>query len=238
IQLRLARGAGGDIVPFIQVRAHTGTLWLEVDSGNNGPVFLAPHAMAQLALKDSAGGRMTTGLDVVGLGTIAVHAAQRNLVFDGQLNPAFLRQIVLTIDLATGRAWAARAGDERSSESDSLDIIQLEHEWLETRDSVALDSILGDDFLHPVSPGVVIDKRANIAWLLAHPIPADVVERFRSIAVRLYGTAAIANGAVSKLDSTGRETSRFLFTDVFVRRRGRWVAVNAQETAVSVPAPH
>ncbi|MGH7689762.1 MAG: hypothetical protein ACREN3_09175 [Gemmatimonadaceae bacterium] len=100
-------------------------------------------------------------LDAVGPGTIPVRAAKRALVFDGQLNPAFLRQIVLTIDLATG-AWAERTADEGSSESDRLDIIQLEPEWLATRVCVVLDSILGGDFLHPVSPGVVIDTRANI----------------------------------------------------------------------------
>ncbi|MGH7690155.1 MAG: hypothetical protein ACREN3_11170, partial [Gemmatimonadaceae bacterium] len=140
IHLRLARGAGGDVVPFIEVRAHTGTLWLEVDSGNDGPVFLAPHAMEQLALHISRGGRTTLALDVIGLGTIPVRAATRDLVFDGQLDPAFLRQIVLTIDLATGHAWAARAAGQQSPTRDSPQVIPLEHKWLASRDGVVLAS--------------------------------------------------------------------------------------------------
>lgn len=109
IHVRLARGPGGDIDPFIEARADTGTVWLEVDSGNNGPVFLAPHALRQLGLAVDKGKRVATSLNVIGLGPVPATAAQRDMVYDGQLDPAFLRRIVLTIDLATGRAWAARS---------------------------------------------------------------------------------------------------------------------------------
>lgn len=113
IHVRLARGAGGDVVPFIEVRADTGTLWLEVDSGNNGPVFLAPHALRQLGLTIPNGKRTATSLDVIGLGPVPISAAQREMVFDGQLDPAFLDQIVLTIDLGQRRAWATPTTSER-----------------------------------------------------------------------------------------------------------------------------
>src|SRR6185437_3243318 len=42
INVRITVDASGAVVPFIEARAKTGTLWLEVDSGNDGPVFLAP----------------------------------------------------------------------------------------------------------------------------------------------------------------------------------------------------
>ncbi|MDE3216732.1 MAG: nuclear transport factor 2 family protein [Gemmatimonadota bacterium] len=110
IHVRLVRGAGGDVVPFIEARADTGTLWLEMDSGNNGPVFLAPHALRQLGLSVEKGKRAEASLDVIGLGPVPATVAGRDMVYDGQLDPAFLRRIVVTIDLATGRAWAVRAG--------------------------------------------------------------------------------------------------------------------------------
>ncbi len=109
IHVRLARGPGGDVDPFIEARADTGTVWLEVDSGNNGPVFLAPQALQQLGLRVAKGKRAETSLDVIGLGPVPATVARRGMVYDGQLDPAFLRRIVLTIDLATGRAWAVRA---------------------------------------------------------------------------------------------------------------------------------
>ena len=106
ISVRIVRGAGGDVVPFIEARASTGTLWLEVDSGNDGPVFLAPHAQRQLGISIPERGQHPLDLDVVGLGPVPVTAAARDMIYDGQLDPAFLRQIQLTIDFAQGKAWA------------------------------------------------------------------------------------------------------------------------------------
>ena len=106
VHVRIVRGAGGDVVPFLEVRAHTGTVWMEIDSGNNGPVFLAPHALTQLGVRMPAAGRGAIGLDIMGLGRATVTAARRKMIYDGELNSLFLRKIVLTIDFADGRAWA------------------------------------------------------------------------------------------------------------------------------------
>jgi hypothetical protein len=51
--------------------------------------------------------------------------------------------------------------------------------------------------------------------------------------VRVYGDVGVVNGIVLTTDEQGREVERTIFTDVFVRRNGRWEAVNAQENAVS-----
>lgn len=106
VNVRIVRDAAGGVVPFIEARAGTGTLWMEVDSGNNGPVFLAPHAERQLGISIPAGETRRLDLDVIGLGTVPVTAASRKLIYDGQLDPAFLRRIQLTLDLGHGRAWA------------------------------------------------------------------------------------------------------------------------------------
>ena len=106
VPIRIVRGPGGDVEPFLEVRAKTGTLWLEIDSGNNGPVFLSPHALEQLDVPLAAGSRARLSLDVPGLGPVPVVAARREMIYDGQLNPAFLRQMLLSIDLARGAAWA------------------------------------------------------------------------------------------------------------------------------------
>ncbi|HEX4267039.1 MAG TPA: hypothetical protein VHY36_04065 [Steroidobacteraceae bacterium] len=107
VNVRIVRGAGGDVVPFIEVKAKTGTLWMEVDSGNDGPVFVAPHAQEQLGISIPVHAKRQLDLDVIGLGPVPVTAAARDLIYDGQLDPAFLRQIQLTIDIAHGRAWAS-----------------------------------------------------------------------------------------------------------------------------------
>lgn len=108
INVRMVRGAGGDLVPFIEARARTGTLWMEADSGNNGPVFLAAIAQQQLGISIPAHHQQQLDLDVIGLGPVPINAASRDMIFDGQLDPAFLRQIELTVDFEHGRAWARR----------------------------------------------------------------------------------------------------------------------------------
>lgn len=106
LKLRIVRGAGGDIVPFIQVQAKTGTLWMEVDSGNNGPAFLTATAGEQLGIELNKDEKKKVDLDVIGLGKVPVTVMSRKMIFDGQLNPEFLKQMVITFDFAHGKAWA------------------------------------------------------------------------------------------------------------------------------------
>lgn len=110
VRIRITRDQAGAVVPFIEARARTGTLWLEVDSGNAGPVFFAPHAEGQLGIEIPARGKRQLGIDVIGLGRVPVTAATRDLIFDGEVDPAFLRQMVLTLDLEHDRAWARLNG--------------------------------------------------------------------------------------------------------------------------------
>ena len=47
-------------------------------------------------------------LNVRGLGPTPLEIAVKDLIYDGLLNAAFLESVVLTVDLPSGRAWAAR----------------------------------------------------------------------------------------------------------------------------------
>ena len=120
----------------------------------------------------------------------------------------------------------------RPAESDQHAVEALEHQWLwGEHDRAALDTILADDFIHPVTAGVFLTKSQHIGWAVSHPAPADRRRRFDGLRIRVYGQAAVATGTVVSIDRAGHE-DRTVFTDVFVRRNGRWQAVNAQENAV------
>jgi predicted aspartyl protease len=106
LSIRLSRQAGGASLDlFVEVRAKRGTIWLELDSGNNGPVLLSKHAIEQLGL-DAAQTSLPLTLDVIGLGAVKCEAAVGDLIYDGLLNARFLNDAVLTVDLASTRAWA------------------------------------------------------------------------------------------------------------------------------------
>ncbi|HEX5387702.1 MAG TPA: nuclear transport factor 2 family protein [Gemmatimonadales bacterium] len=114
---------------------------------------------------------------------------------------------------------------------DRAELVALEHTWLHAQDAATLDRILAPDFVHPVASGGFLTKAQHIAWVVGHPRPASTRVGFESLTVRLYGDAAVANGAVMARPVAGRPV-RTVFTDVFVRRGGRWQAVNAQENFV------
>lgn len=133
------------------------------------------------------------------------------------------------ISTSAGRLAAQSAGGS----ADSAAVVALEHEWLSAGDSATLERILAPDFLHPVFTGDIIDKAQHIAFVAAHPTRASTHTRFARLDVRVYGTAAIATGIVDAVQDGKQGVRRTVFTDVFVKRAGRWRAVSAQETEVA-----
>lgn len=106
LSVRLSRqGGGASIDLFIEVEAKTETIWLELDSGNNGPVLLSKHAAAQLGL-DPAQNNLSVVLNIIGLGPVKNEAVVSDTIYDGLLNARFLNEAVLTMDLSAGKAWA------------------------------------------------------------------------------------------------------------------------------------
>lgn len=108
---RQAGGAGLDL--FVAVSSPRGQLWLEFDSGNVGPLRLAPHAVTQLGIDltaESPDAPATLELDFTGLGPTAVQAIRSEQIYDGLVNARFFLEHVVTFDLrsATPRAWAAK----------------------------------------------------------------------------------------------------------------------------------
>lgn len=109
VPVRVAHQAGGaSLDVFLAVEATPGLLWFELDSGNAGPVFIAPHAaeMLGLELSDARPSRVT--LVLPGLGPITVDAQEKAMIYDGLLNAAFLQDLTMTLDLEYGRAWISR----------------------------------------------------------------------------------------------------------------------------------
>jgi predicted aspartyl protease len=106
LSVRLSRQAGGAAIDlFVEVEAKTGTIWLELDSGNNGPVLLSKHAVSQLGL-DTAQNNLSVTLNIIGLGPVKTEAVVRDTIYDGLLNAKFLEETVLTLDLSAAKAWA------------------------------------------------------------------------------------------------------------------------------------
>jgi hypothetical protein len=127
---------------------------------------------------------------------------------------------------------------QTQSQKMEQEVKAAEQRWLENEDRPdVVQSILADDFVH-VLPVGFISKEDQLAFLRKHPNAFPGSKHFEELRVRIYGDVAIATGIVSTIHDPGNKADRTAFTDVFVRRDEKWLAVNAQELPVqSQPAP-
>jgi ketosteroid isomerase-like protein len=127
---------------------------------------------------------------------------------------------------------------QTQSQKMEQEVKAVEQRWLENEDRPdVVQSILADDFVH-VLPVGFITKEDQLAFLRKHPNAFRGTKHFEELRVRIYGDVAIATGIVSTIPDPGTKAKRTAFTDVFVRRDGKWLAVNAQELPLqSQPAP-
>lgn len=110
LEVRPSRQGGGAFLDiFVRVMAPRGDLWLEMDSGNTGPVLLSPHAARQLGLELSASEPRPVVLELAGFGPVEVMAVERETIYDGLLNAAFHAAYSVTLDLAQMRAWIRKS---------------------------------------------------------------------------------------------------------------------------------
>jgi len=125
------------------------------------------------------------------------------------------------------------AGEPAAAEQE---VRSVEERWLsnESRPEIVA-SILADDFIHVLPVGFV-DKNEHLQYLKQHPGAFPGVKQFEELRIRFYGDTAVATGIV-KTDLGAGRAKRTAFTDVFVRRQGTWLAVNAQELALNSSAP-
>ena len=139
-----------------------------------------------------------------------------------------LKAVAITILYVLGSA--AIQGTQSAEQA----IREVEEQWLQNESNPAvLESILADDFVH-VLPAGFISKQEQLSFVRNHPRPAGETRRFEELRVRVYGDTAIATGIVDAREDQSRQPQRTMFTDVFVRRHGKWQAVNAQELPLAM----
>jgi ketosteroid isomerase-like protein len=109
-------------------------------------------------------------------------------------------------------------------------IVESERQWAEsvaTGDPSTVERILADDFLGVDPRGKLYDKAKMIADT-RNAREYFISNRLNEVKVRFYGDTAIAQGDETWERRTG-ERGRFVWTDTWIRRNGRWRIVAAQD---------
>ena len=119
------------------------------------------------------------------------------------------------------------AGDQPHTMAE--DVMAVERRWLANEDRPdVVKSILADDFVH-VLPIGFISKDDHLEFVRKHRNIFPRTRCFEELRVRIYGEVAIATGIVYAVGNSDGKPKRTAFTDVFILRAGKWLAVNAQE---------
>jgi len=137
---------------------------------------------------------------------------------------------VVCLGTASGYGSAQSAAEQ--------ELIQLERDWCRAmvqRDAALLGRILADDYAGVGSRGGTENKAEAIA-ALTDPDNSitDCVDS--NVRVRVYGDAAVVTGLATRSGTYQRAPFRdrqIYYTDTFVRRDGRWVAVASQGTLIA-----
>ena len=108
-------------------------------------------------------------------------------------------------------------------------IARVEREWTDAiarKDVATIDRIVADDFVATQSNGQRLTKAAHIAEVKGGIYDVSSV-RLDDVGVRVLGDVAIVTYTqVEKSRYQGRDNSgRYLYTDVFAKRRAGWQVV-------------
>jgi ketosteroid isomerase-like protein len=109
-------------------------------------------------------------------------------------------------------------------------ILDSERKWAEsvaTGDTSAIERILADDFIGVDPQGRLYTKQQMIDETRNAP-KYFVSNRLNDVKVRFYGKTAVAQGSETWEKRSG-ERGRFVWTDTWVRRNGRWQIVAAED---------
>ena len=150
---------------------------------------------------------------------------------------------VLMIALGAGMAPAqapTKAVDAKnpaaSSNAAADELKQIENDWVDavkTKNADKLGEILANDWVEVGWDGRTTTKTKALADLKS---PGNSLDSFEmgSMKVRFFGNTAIVTGSdTEKSTDSGKDTSgKYVWTDVFIKRNGKWTAVASQSSKV------
>jgi ketosteroid isomerase-like protein len=128
---------------------------------------------------------------------------------------------------------AAERADQKEAERY---IVESERQWAEsvaTGETAHVERILADDFLGVSPDGKLYDKATMIAETREAP-KVFVSNHLNEVKVRFFGDTAVAQGNESWVRRTGEpRRGRFVWTDTWIRRGGKWQIVAAEDLIVA-----
>jgi ketosteroid isomerase-like protein len=148
--------------------------------------------------------------------------------------------VAVLVTVATALALGQMADKQEKTKRGKVGIeqalMQMERDWTEAalkKDVAALDKILADDWVGQ-GPTGVSTKAQSLADLKSADYKLES-QTLGDMKVRVFGDTAVVTGSDDEKSSyKGTDTSgHYTWTDVFVKRQGRWQAAASQGTRIT-----
>jgi ketosteroid isomerase-like protein len=146
---------------------------------------------------------------------------------------------LLVLSLAASARPQTPGGKSAADAKTEQVVTQLIRQWLDAlvaKDFAAIDRVVADDYLITVSDGRVLNKEQDLAPVRDAQLKFASA-RVEDLKVRVFGDTAIATGTgIYNVTYGGRGgETRERFTDVWIKRGGRWQAVSSHSTTLPKP---
>ena len=148
-------------------------------------------------------------------------------------NTSIVVAVVVSIIVAALGETSLSARQQGKAEQE---LLQIERDWCAAvmkKDANLLTRILADDYTSVGSRGSTSNKAGDLASLKTETV-TDCVDS--NVKVRVYGDTAVVTGLGKRsgASKSGAYKDReMLWTDVFVKKDGRWQCVASQATVVA-----
>ncbi len=135
--------------------------------------------------------------------------------------------------VSAGCAGAPQPGSPATPAADqpalaaAQELIQLEDAWaraLSQRDTAFFQRTLADEFIE--TGGQRARTKPEVIADLSRSTDSVPLPRFEQTSVRLFGDLAVVTGVAAYSAGVGGFPSRIRFSEVWVKREGRWQAVH------------
>jgi ketosteroid isomerase-like protein len=141
----------------------------------------------------------------------------------------------LTLVLSATVPIQARQPKAESDAEISQTLQSIEQAWLnaeKNHDVAAFEKIVADDWIAITPEGKSQTKAERAAEIKAGHIDSATLDDMK---VRVFGDTAVVTGTDNEVSSEdGKKSSNhYVWTDVFVKRNGKWLAVASQTAQIN-----
>jgi ketosteroid isomerase-like protein len=129
-----------------------------------------------------------------------------------------------------GAASPAASTQSRNTEQEIKRINAEMHDLLLRGQKERLLSYFAEDFIGTDADGTIVSKDDILRTFTPPPASAKITREIKDFKFRDNGETVIINYLMIERSGATQESAQYVYTDVFVRRAGRWLMISSQAT--------